>query len=242
VGFASPTDYYRNAVNNASITGHHHIKGYDPLEIEAYAKFEAAASHNPTHPVYQMMGIRYIFSFEDRYDPGYELIGLSNDTIYYENNDPFPRAWVTYEGVLQPNDAAALDALFDDDFDFRKTVILSEPLDCELGDETSTAEITTYTPNAVNIRVSGTGGVLVLSDQYYPGWRATVDGERVDIKRAYTTLRAICVPAGEHTVSFVYRPLSVIWGAVISGVGWLLLCVMAVVLMHNDHRALTHMG
>lgn len=223
VGFADPNDYYRNAVNNASITGHLHLKGYDPLEIASYAALERAANHNPNHPLYQLLGLRYVFSWEPRADAGWELIGIADGGIYYENPDPFPRAWVATAGELQPNDDAARNLMASGEIDLRETVILSAPLDCELGDGATNASITTYAPNRVTIDVSGAGGVLVLSDQYYPGWQATIDGERAEIRRAYTALRAVCVPSGDHTVMFRYRPLSVLVGAVVSGAGWLLL-------------------
>ncbi|MEO1668522.1 MAG: YfhO family protein [Chloroflexota bacterium] len=228
IAFAPEGDYWRNAVNNASITGHHHIKGYDPLEIQSYVEFIGSGNQNPTHPVLNMLGIRYIFSGgTERYDPGYTLAGLSHDTVYYENSDPFPRAWVAYEGMLEPDPDTALNALADGDVDPRETVILEEPLDCALGEAGSTAQIAEYTPNEITIEVEGSGGVLVLSDTYYPGWQAYVGDERVDIRRAYTALRGVCVPAGDHTVIFVYRPLSVLVGGVVSGIGWAVLGVVS---------------
>jgi hypothetical protein len=59
-------------------------------------------------------------------------------------------------------------------------------------------------------------GYLVLHDTFYPGWRATVDGISVPILAANFNFRAVPVPAGAHTVSFRYRPASVIAGAVIT--------------------------
>lgn len=70
------------------------------------------------------------------------------------------------------------------------------------------AEIVSYLPAEVNIRVNApTDGWLVLTDTYYPGWRASVDGESVDITPAFHAFRAISIPAGEHTVKFTYRSL-----------------------------------
>src|SRR5262249_30170911 len=51
-------------------------------------------------------------------------------------------------------------------------------------------------------------GVLVLADNYYPGWRAEVDGARAEIFRADVALRAVNVPAGHHVVSFIFAPRS----------------------------------
>jgi uncharacterized membrane protein YfhO len=61
--------------------------------------------------------------------------------------------------------------------------------------------------------------LLVLSETAYPGWRATVDGERVAWQTAYTALRALCVPAGEHVIEWHFVPLSFAWGGVLTLVG-----------------------
>jgi uncharacterized membrane protein YfhO len=48
--------------------------------------------------------------------------------------------------------------------------------------------------------------ILVLSDNYYPGWKAAVDGAPTIITKANVTMRAVRVPAGEHVVSFDFAP------------------------------------
>ena len=53
---------------------------------------------------------------------------------------------------------------------------------------------------------NGTEGLLVLSDNYYSGWRAFVDGVPAEVVRANCTMRAVNVPAGRHLVSFVFMP------------------------------------
>jgi len=50
-----------------------------------------------------------------------------------------------------------------------------------------------------------TRGWLVLTDTYYPGWQATIDGRPVVIERANCWMRAVQVPAGRHLVHFRYR-------------------------------------
>lgn len=59
--------------------------------------------------------------------------------------------------------------------------------------------------------------VAVFSEIYYPyGWHATIDGEPTDIFRVNYMLRAINVPAGQHTIEFVFEPESVRRGNVLS--------------------------
>jgi uncharacterized membrane protein YfhO len=73
------------------------------------------------------------------------------------------------------------------------------------------------TPNGVTIRaVLDAPGYLVLADTWYPGWRATVDGEPAELLRANYAFRAVRLEAGEHTVEMVYRPTSVLVGGALS--------------------------
>ncbi len=72
-------------------------------------------------------------------------------------------------------------------------------------------------PNEVTIRArSAGGGWLVLSDTWYPGWEAELDGRRTPILRADFLFRAVALPAGEHTIAFHYRPLTFYFGAILS--------------------------
>jgi hypothetical protein len=73
-------------------------------------------------------------------------------------------------------------------------------------------------------------GVLVLADTDYPGWRAELDGRPVTLERHQGLLRAVHVPAGHHAVLFVYDPMSVRAGYLISLMSLatlVLLCVLA---------------
>ena len=76
-------------------------------------------------------------------------------------------------------------------------------------------------------------GFLVLADQYYPGWRATVNGAAVPTHRANQMFRLIEVPAGTSRVEFRYRPTSVAVGAAIS---LATLAVMGIILWRGGRR------
>ena len=77
-----------------------------------------------------------------------------------------------------------------------------------LGD--GSAVLTDYTPDTMTFDVhTDKGGVMVLSEVYYPGWKATIDGEEVELGRVNYVLRALKVPAGEHKVVLSFHPTSV---------------------------------
>jgi hypothetical protein len=58
--------------------------------------------------------------------------------------------------------------------------------------------------------------VLVVTDTWFPGWRAELDGRSVPLLRANGYQRAVAVPRGPHTVTLAYRPASLSRGAWIS--------------------------
>ena len=65
--------------------------------------------------------------------------------------------------------------------------------------------------------------MLVLADGDDPGWHATVNGVPAPIYRTNVLLRGVAVPAGNHTVEFVYQPAPWQQGLWIGGVGLLLI-------------------
>lgn len=70
-------------------------------------------------------------------------------------------------------------------------------------------EMVDYQDDRVVIQISSTApGLLVLNDNYYPAWRAFVDGKQTKIYLANFSFRAVPIPSGEHTVEFKYQP----WG------------------------------
>jgi len=82
---------------------------------------------------------------------------------------------------------------------------------------TGTVTIRRYAPEQIEVDVSSpTPAFLVLTDSYYPGWHAWVDGDPTPVLRADLLFRAVWVPAGEHRVRFAFQPDSLRWGALIS--------------------------
>jgi uncharacterized membrane protein YfhO len=88
------------------------------------------------------------------------------------------------------------------------------------------ARIVSYEPERAVVRArAARRSLVVLTDSWFPGWQATVDGERAPIRRVDHVLRGVVVGPGEHTVEFRYAPAS--WRA-----GWIvsLLALLAIAL------------
>ena len=151
----------------------------------------------------------------------------------YENPRAVPRAqWVPAARVVTDPELL-LRALAHGAVDPRRQVLLeSPPADGFLGrDGPASGEVRMVSDRSevVTIEVQApTDGFLVLTDQDYPGWSATVNGTRVPIHRANYAFRAVRVPAGASTVVFSYRPWSVRLGAALSVVSLLAVTVYLV--------------
>jgi hypothetical protein len=77
---------------------------------------------------------------------------------------------------------------------------------------------------------SAAGGLLVLADMYYPGWKVTVDGRERPLLRANVMQRGVAVPPGAHRVAFKFRSESVDRGLRLTAVGLVLLAGAALLL------------
>ncbi len=83
-------------------------------------------------------------------------------------------------------------------------------------------------PEHITISVSASRPcMLILRDQYYPGWRAFLDSVSVPIYRANAFTRAVYIPEGEHAVEFDYRPDSLKYGVRVAFVALAALLVLA---------------
>ena len=157
-------------------------------------------------------------------DGNYQLVH-SGDVKIYENLDVLPRAFVVHQAEVIPGDDRAIARMRDPAFDPSRTVILTDgkPL---VGAGDATAEMVSYAPEEIVVDVTTDApGYLVLTDTFYPGWRATVDGAPAEISRADVAFRAVWLEPGAHRVEFRYQPASVRWGCWIStGALLLLLC------------------
>jgi hypothetical protein len=141
----------------------------------------------------------------------------------YENPTALPRArWVPR--LLVVPDPRRLLARLADGPDDPRTVALVEtpPPSGFLGDpgpfEGDAVAVVADDFERVVLRVMAPRrGFVVLADQEFPGWRATVDGRPAEILRANHVFRAVEVPAGASTIEFVYAPASVRLGGWVSG-------------------------
>lgn len=157
-----------------------------------------------------------------------------------ERATALPRAYLAtrYE-VCRPADA--LDRFVAADFDYLDAVLLEEtpPIASAAAPAAlQPAEIVSYAPERVAIRAkTDTAALLVLTDTFFPGWYARVDGAETPILRANYLFRAVVLPAGEHEVVFEYKPTGFRIGALVSGTCLALFMATLAWAWRNERRA-----
>ena len=120
-----------------------------------------------------------------------------------------PRATLFYQYEVIPDSVEALTNLAQDGFDIHKTLILEKGPSFEVGppDPGARSALVKNTPNVVVITThSSTPALLLLTDTYYPGWKAEIDDQPAEIIRSNVAFRSVWVPQGEHTIVFRYDP------------------------------------
>lgn len=148
----------------------------------------------------------------------------------------FPRTFLTNDYSVAEDSAYALE-LIRNKLGTRGPWVVLDKAPQTLPQSTQPVEgevdIVAYQNDRVIINASlSLPGLMVLNDAYYPGWQALVDGKKTEILRANTLFRAVALEKGQHTVEFVYRPLSLYLGASLSLLG----LVAALLLMYERRR------
>jgi hypothetical protein len=160
--------------------------------------------------------------------PALEEVWAGAQTVIYRNPTALPRAYLVGSTEVLPGDDA-IRRLLAPDFDPRTTAILGEPLGTAIeAGATGTVQWLERDVDRHTLRVSADRpALLVVLDNYYPAWRATVGGRDVPVVRANHTFRAIPLPAGEHEVVFRYVPITLRTGAFVSLAAMALLLAVA---------------
>jgi hypothetical protein len=221
----------------ASVIGLPSIVDYEPQTSRRFAELEVMmrlgrpmASNNDynlrftqaprNRRIFDLLAARYLLvDSHGEQLPGPLLaslrqVGTAGGVVLYENPQAFPRAFYVAGAVTETEPVRRLEMLATGDLDLHRTVILSTPPPAGAGGESPDAagDVRIESDRAERVQLAvraDAPGFVVLTDQDYPGWSVTVNGEPAPLLPANHAFRAVPVPAGESTVVWTYRPWSV---------------------------------
>lgn len=209
---------------------------FNPLKLERYDYLWGQAKSHPDSPLYDLMGasLQVISSTPALVtaragQPKWQLLEKNSGLDIYRNKNAMPRVFLVHEARIEKQRLDTAVVLWRQDIDPRHTVVL-ESGEAVQSKTLGTAEaqppggstgeavrVTRYTPNAVDISVTATEpGWVVLTDAWYPGWQASVNGKDVTVEPADYAFRGVKVDKGQSTISMQFRPPSWLVGRAIS--------------------------
>jgi hypothetical protein len=174
--------------------------------------------------------------------PGLELAYDGPDARVYRVNGALPRAFVVGAQRVVEDDEAARKAFVDPAVDLRRVGITEErlpglPVAGQGAARAGSALITRYEPEHVVVRARSRGpGLLVLGDNWFPGWKAEVDGREAPVERVDYLLRGVPLGPGSHRVELRYEPASWRIGWITSAVSLAALLLVVLVAWRRRRR------
>jgi len=223
------------------------LNGYHPYILRRYLEFVNIINKKPpSHMVsssihltnynsslVNLLNTKYLLSAEKIESKKFRLV-WDEDLKVYENKEFLPRAFIVHRAKLIKERDKIFEELTNPQFHPWNSVILEEEPPVGMsGDfsvpEESYVEFVNYSPNNFQVKVDlAKKGFLVLSEIYYPGWKAYVDGKEEKIYQADYILRAIYLAPGKHDIRFIYDPLSLKVGTHISSITALFLLLVII--------------
>jgi Bacterial membrane protein YfhO len=193
-------------------------------------------------PFFDVLDVRYVMTHESAgLVARYDLLRTAEGVSLYENKDAMPRAFFASGAVVVRSPAESLTRMRSPHFNpTTQTVVEVDARISLLPGESPLPDAEPQTPPSASIIADRRNrvlietdnlrdGLLVLSDNYYPGWSAAVDGAPTQIFRANHTMRAVNLPAGHHMVSFLFMPVA-FFGSMYVSIGAAALTLIALIL------------
>ncbi len=226
--------------NSALLYGMHDAWGlYNPFTLSDMNRYWQHVGERRSG-MYNFLGIKYVIASKAGAPADGDIVTVfdQDPTInIYLNRSAVSRITFVQQAIMVNDHEQAWQVIKLSDFDPMTTVVLEKETSEAQGvqffenvEPLADAKIVLLKYDLHTVELSLTNhadGYLVLSDSYYPGWQATVDGQNMPIYRANYAFRAVPVAAGEHVVTFMFRPLSWRIGLVISVMtAFVIICIL----------------
>lgn len=177
--------------------------------------------------LFELLSVSYLIYKKDEVPMEKDIDAIWQDNNWHIVKTPaLPRAYLVNKFFVEKNDEKILARLFSSDFNPYEYVLLEKGtyMKYTKAEVSGQAYIKEDIGNELTIEANvKDDAILVLTDNFYPGWRAYVDGKETEIIRANYAFRAIYLPKGVHTVKFIYAPNSFKYGAYVTLLGIIIL-------------------
>ncbi len=196
---------------------------YDPLFPRRYGEFIKSVESNTADissalgfnriivpknyqsKLFPLLNVKYLLSFEDITSPSYKFLFSEGKTKLYESKNFLPRAFFV-DKVITTNKTETLGKMFAADFNPSSQAIVET--DKAISSHQGNVVIQTYNENIILLKTENSAdGFLVLTDQYYPNWKATIDNTNTMVYITDYTFRGVFIPAGQHEIKYYYSGL-----------------------------------
>lgn len=164
-----------------------------------------------------LLNVRYILKPANTTDPGAEYA----DQFWkvYRNAGAAGPAWVVHKASQMPL-AKIKTAVYDTQFDLLNVGLVEQRapvLEAPPSPSRELVSVEYYDVNFIRLRVHALSrGLLVLSEIYDQGWRASLNGRAVPVLRVDGALRGVVVPAGDNLIELRYGPTSLWLGGILT--------------------------
>ena len=173
--------------------------------------------HNYSSRIINLLGVKYVLSLSDISSQKFAKVFQEGEARVYENKDDLPRAFFVEQVLYEKDKNHVMNAFFRDDIDLGKIAILQLPYQKENAKLQPTigqldnkrtpgkATITSYSESRIIVDVENPSdsGFLILTDTYYPTWRAKINNNyEIPILQVDYNFRGISIPAGKHKIEF----------------------------------------
>lgn len=183
---------------------HKSVGGYHPAKLRIYQDIiEKYLSSRPTPAILNMLNTKYIIVQDPQ----------TNQPGVITNPDAFGPCWLVKHVQLVDDKVTAIKAI--GETDLKDTAIVEKSFSGIVTqpqwDSAASIRMTKFDNDEIEYEVNGNGPQFaVFSEVYYPlGWNAYLDGKKTAYCNVNYILRGMPVPAGKHTIRFVFEPESV---------------------------------
>lgn len=163
-----------------------------------------------------LLNVKYLVTSNFFDNPNFKLVHQEGSTKVYQNLKMLDRAWSVKSGIYEQNKIQTLRNMLSPEFDFQNTALVADPKNAT---DYAKSEIRNFNQknNLISFSSKSEGeSLIVLSEQYYPGWRAFIGDKEIEVIKTNFNLLGLKIPAGDNKVDLVYEMQSFIIGSYIS--------------------------